>query len=361
MTASRTLRWACGAVGLLAAVGLAVVVGSRPASGGDRLGAEAAVAKGRAALRAKKPAEAESACKEALHLDATYVPARVLLAEALLLGGAKGAALETLRVVVETIEADGSARLIWAKDLARARDLLKTHDADGRALEKAIDDYVAALLRIARSALDAEPDLARDLVQRARALRPSRHELGPLALRLGLLEPGAPLFDGASATGWMWLDPPSWTIEDGAAVGVAADVYAVARTVVAVSGDYDVRCEARVLEGGSTVLLLQGGWNEFAQNVSLGAMGSGVLLVDGATMAATNDPPRAKPLKTRTPFDPRAWNHFELRFRADRVTGYVNGEEVGSLARPGHAKSGHVALAVLQGKAAFRGIEVLRR
>lgn len=331
------------------------------AGAGDRTAAERAADRAKVELKAKRFPAAAAAYEDAVRLDASYVPARVGLAEARILGGDRGGGLEVLRVLVETLDPDDTMRRVWAKELTKAKDLLRARDEGGRRLDGLVDDHVAALLRLVKPATTADPELARALVREAAALRPRHPDVGPLVLRLGLADAGEALWNGVDASGWMWLEDPAWVIEDGAIVGTATDVYAVTRTVLALVGDYDLRCEARVLAGGAPVLLLSGGWNEFAEHVSVGLNGKGVLLIDGRTMSGTNDPPHATPIVPRTPVRPSEWTHFELRFRGDRVSGHVDGREVGSIARPAGAQKGHVALAVLLGRVAFRRIEVVRR
>ena len=344
----------------LHAVLAALVLGAATIVSAGGGAAEDAVAKGRAALKAKKLPEAEAAFREALATSPDLPSARVGLAEVLLATDRTGPALEVLRAFVETTEGDVVARRTASKELAWAKDTLRRRDALGTKLEGLVAGYVASMTDLARRSADADPLLARRAVRDALRVAPRRIDLGTLAVRHGALAPGEPLWNGTDDRDWTWLEPPSWEIVDGTIVGVATDVYAVARTSVPVSGDFDLRCEVRVLEGKSAVVLLEGAWSGFASHLAVGLRGSGALLFDGRAMGATNDPPAAPAVRTKAPVDPTKWTHLELRLRGDAAYGFVGGEPVGDLIRAPSHRSGHVAISVLGGKAAFRRIEVVR-
>jgi hypothetical protein len=345
---------------LACGLALALSLGRGPA-GADPGAAEADVARGRTALKAKRWTEAEEAFRAALRQDPDRLGARLGLAEALLGAGQRGKALPLARQVAGAGARAGGAGAADAGEVDRARALLKREDPEGAKLERLVDDFTRALLKVGVQAGEADPLLARTAVERVRRLRPDHPELHGLASRLGLLPPGEPLWNGRDGAGWSWFEAPGWTVAEQAIVGSAADVYAATRTVLSIQGDYDVRLEARVLGGGkSAVLFLQAGWTTFRENVSLGLVGAHVLLMEGRQMGTTADPPRGTPRKTRAPVDPEAWNRFELQFRGATVVGYVNGERVGEIVRPPRYASGHVALTVLLGRVAFRRLELVR-
>jgi hypothetical protein len=321
-----------------------------------------ALARGQSALKAKKWEEAQAAFREVLRHDESSLAGGIGLAEALVGSGQKGGGLALLRRTVDAAVRRGAATTAGREEIARAVLTLRSKDPEGTRLERLVDAHAEALVKVARQAGEDDPPLARSAVGVLTRLRPDHPDLSVLEVRLGLLPPGEALFNGRDASGWAWLEPPAWRIVDQEIHGEAKDVYAVARTTLSVSGDHDVRVEARVLDGGgAAVFFLQGGWSDFRENVSLGMMGSGVLLMEGRTMGTTADPPRGVPRKLRTKVDPGEWNLFELRFRRGHVTGYVNGEQAGAIPRTTRYDGGHVALTALLSKVAFRRLELVRR
>jgi hypothetical protein len=283
------------------------------------------------------------------------------LGEAALGADREGQGLEYLRRFMDLVMEQPGARERFADDVKRVEKLLRRKDRYGRRLEKTIDDYVSTCTRLAQKWADDDPVAAGAAWKDASVLRPEGPDVTALSGKLGVREAGTPLFNGRDATGWTWLQAPDWRVSQGSIVGRAADVWAVCRTNERLAGNYDLRLEARVVEGGGAVLLLQGAWNGYHQNVSLGLVGKKVVLVEGADLPQNADAPNARPPKTRARIDPSAWNIFELQFRSDRVTAFVAGEEVGSVARTPAYAHGHVALVALLGTVAFRHVEVVRR
>jgi hypothetical protein len=326
----------------------------------DRRQALEAGERGRRALAARQWDEATDAFFEAALADPSWLPALAGLGEAALGAGRTGEGLEHLRRFVDLAEADPRAAAPWADDLSRVRKVLKQRDREGARLERIVDDHVAALAKLARSRADDDLALARAAFREGAALRPGDPAWDALAWPLGLLPAGDPLFDGQGASGWTWFEAPAWSVAEGEIRGRAADVWAACRTTVRLAGDFDVRCEARVVDGGrGAVFFLQGAWSAYDQNVSLGMTGRGVLLIEGSKLPKDADPPSDKPVRTKTRFDAEQWNLFELRFRPREVEAWVSGERVGSVRRLEAYESGHVALAVLQGTVAFRRLEVV--
>jgi hypothetical protein len=67
------------------------------------------------------------------------------------------------------------------------------------------------------------------------------------------------------------------------------------------------------------------------------------------------------PSNLKKPFDSAQWNTFEMRFRSKEVTALVNGEVIGTDARPAHRQGGFIGLRVQNCKVAFRNVQVDRR
>jgi tetratricopeptide (TPR) repeat protein len=317
--------------------------------------------RGDKALAAKKFEEAEGHFRKAIEEDATYLPARHGLAQALCGEGKTAQAVEELRKVVDAARADSALAAEWKAVVAKAEKQLADIDSVGTAFKKIQSTYVDALLDFAQRWSAKDPAAAARAAQQALALRPDDPRAAQLAEKLAPKKGDVTvLFDGASTAGWFFADAPMWTVEDGAVVGnTGANPY-VMRTEKTFEGDYTVRCEAKLLTktGEPAWFALLPCWRGPEDRYALGAM-DGLLewqdKCDKAGVAARGITLGAMP---KRPFDPTVWNTFEMRFAGDQVAAFVNGVQVGKEARPDYRRSGFVGLVVANVKAAFRKIEV---
>jgi tetratricopeptide (TPR) repeat protein len=327
----------------------------------DRETAAFSAARGDKALAAKKFEEAEGLFRKAIEEDATYLPARHGLAQALCGEGKTAQAVEELRKVVDAARADAALAAEWKAVVAKAEKQLAEIDSVGTAFKKIQSTYVDALLDLAQRWSSKDATAAARAARQALAVRPD----DPRATQL--LEKLAPkkgdvtaLFDGAGMTGWFFADAPMWTIEDGAVVGNTGAKPYVMRTEKMFDGDYTVRCEAKLIAktGEPAWFALMPCWKGPEDRYALGSMDGKLEWQDKCDKIGDQARGITLGAMPKKPFDPTAWNTFEMRFAGDEVFAFVNGVQVAKEARPDHRRNGFVGLVVANVKAAFRKIEV---
>lgn len=307
-------------------------------------------------LKRRKYDAAAASFEQAIRIGAREPGVVAGLGEALLLAGQRAEGLAFLRHVADT--PDGASDADEAVE--RARKVLARKDRAGKALRKRLEQFQKVCLRIAEKSVDREPHIAREAIRLGRAAGPHEGRFGRLAWQAGMLDSGQPLFDGTTAKGWRWLQAPRWTIVEGAIHGTAADVWSVCRTSRVLSGNYDLRCEVRILEGGNTLAMIQAAWSDTHENVSFGIMGKRLVLLEGRALPRTADAPRGRSPRGVS-WDPDEWQLLELEFRDSGITARLSGTVVGTIPMRPAYRAGAVGLATLGGKAAFRRIEVVSR
>jgi hypothetical protein len=331
----------------------------------DRAKAESLAATGAAALSARDWSIAELAFRDALNADETFLPARLGLAEALVLRGSVASGTVELRRFLD--DAAESPDAAPAADVARARERLAKIEEAERALAPLLDRHVEALLRLATTWWKRDPGLAADALRRAVVLRPGHEkataELAALARPLegpfrSLLTPRDFGLGGtASAANWAMRDD---VVQATSQVGSGL---VVAKTIPAFGGDFDVHVEARLVdpigkEWWFGLVLL---YREQHRMSIYGCWEKAVDWVD--KLSAEKSQSRfERPVHEIDPaFDPKAWNAFEVRFRSDRIRLLVNDRAVGEIDRPPDRNAAPVGLALQEAKVEFRNFGVRRR
>lgn len=318
--------------------------------------ATAHIKAGEQSLKRRKYDAAVASFTQAIQLGAREPEVLANLGEALFLGGQRADGLAVLRHVADAPDDVNNVD----EAVERARKLLARKDRSGRALHKRLLQFQKVCLRIAEKSADREPHVAREAIRLGRAAGPDDERFARLAWQVGMLDAGQQLFDGRSAQGWRWLQAPRWTIAEGEIHGTAADVWSVCRTAHVLSGNYDLRCEVRILEGSNTLAMIQAAWSDTHENVSFGILGKRVVLAEGRALPRTADAPQGRTVRGLA-WEPEAWQLLELAFRDSGITARLSGKTVGTIPMRAAYRSGSVGLATLGGKAAFRRIEVVQR
>lgn len=332
----------------------------------DRDAAEYFAGRGDKALKDKDWTAAEEHYRRSLEEDETYLPARFGLAEALLGARKRAAALEAFRRFIRDCEAAGPSK--DTDDMVeRARKRLKEIDEAGSALDDIIDGHVEALMALARKWKSQDPELILAILRRVLKLRPDHAAAKNWIEKMGESATGktVQVFNGRDLDGWADMGFPTWQCRDGAIVADVKDTGYVARTEAYFKGDFDVRCEMKLLEDrpGTTMLTLLGAYRALYKYYSFGFLDGRVVWEDETGEGAQNRRTvfSAEPRELKKPPDPEQWTVFELRFRGKEVTALVNGEVVAKEARPPERGEGFIGLQVVNAKAAFRKIEVVQR
>jgi tetratricopeptide (TPR) repeat protein len=330
----------------------------------DRETAQFQSGRGDKALAAKKWDDAEACYRKALDEDATFLPARYGLSQALVAEGKTAPAVVELRAFLDAAHAQAALPAEWKTLLVKAEKQLVDLDAAGAALEKITDGYVAELLDLASRSLSKNPELAESLLKRVCSLRPGNAKAVDLLAKIGKTPRSETidLFDGKDKDGWDAPDDPRWEALDGNFVGSARGQSIHLRTVRCFDGEFDVRMEARLVEDfadGPLLFAIRPCWKSITECYSLGVLRG---RVEWWEIAEGYKDHRLvvslAPTDLKKPFDVKQWNAYELRVRAKDVTALINGDVVATEPRPAGRKDGFVALQVQHARVAFRKVQI---
>lgn len=323
--------------------------------------------RGEKALAAKDWAGAAGHYRKALAEDATFLPAQFGLGEALVGLGQRDEAIAEFRAFAGAAKALSPLPDGWGSLLQRAEKRLAQFDAAGTELRTLVDRHAAALLSLARKWAKDDPDLAVRAARRALALRPGDAAAAQLIESLGRSPKGEPiaLFDGASLAGWIEAVLPTWSVREGAIEGECRDSAYAARTERHFEGDFDVRCEARLLEShegsGPVFWGVSAAYDGKESGYLLGVLKGALWFEEERGADEALGIVDASPSTLEKPFDPKKWHALEVRLRGGRATALVQGEEVGSAERSPARAGGFVGLKVQNCRVQFRKIEVVPR
>jgi len=349
-------RAAAVAALLLVAAGLALA---------DRETAKFLEERGDKALAAKQYADAEGFYRKALGEDATYAPARLGLAEALVGEDKREDAVAEFRKVVADVKALGDAPPQgWTLVRTKAERRLEQLDAAGTELRGIVDAQVNALLVVARKYAKTDPDTAVKACRRALVARPDDPKVSELMNSLGASPKGEPveLFDGQTLDGFADVGS-SWKVEDGAVCGAIKDAAMIARTEKWFDGDFDFRAEMKMAEDypGASLLAVCPCFDGKDAHYTFGWFDGRVRLDESfgskvAARVAYDQPPPGE-----CAWKKDDWNTYEIQFRKTEVRILVNGRQVFAEPRPSTMAGGFLGLSVQSCKALFRKIEYVPR
>jgi hypothetical protein len=354
------LRRTAFAAALVAALALGVVALA------DR--ETAAFSSGRAdkSLAAKKYEEAESLYRKALEEDATYLPARYGLAQALVGGGKSGVAVEELRKLVADAHADTALPAEWKPMVAKAEKQLGDLDAAGAALQKIVDGYADALVDLAQRWMTKDSSVAERALRRALKIRPGMPRATELLEKMGKSAAAetVDLFNGTDLTGWEFAHVPTTQAIDGELVLNVKDQGITIRSEASFEGSFDVRMEAKVVESyaGLSVCELLPCWKGDFDHYNLGVEDDSVMFLEQLGDSSKDRKIwSALHRNMKKPFDPKDWHTYEVRLRGLEAVALIDGEVVAKDTRPESRRGGFVGILVQNARVAIRKIQVDRR
>jgi tetratricopeptide (TPR) repeat protein len=322
----------------------------------DRVAAEAHYGIAQKARESGDLEQAEAALRKAVDEDAAYLPARLALGEALLARGNMQEGIAEMRAA-GALAADPAASAAWPNEAARARKRVQELEATAAALAAKVEKHVAECVALAARWAEKDPDLARRALRRALRLVPEHADASERLKELTPVPKGetTALFlsqEGLEHFGLM----DGWKIEGGN-VSVASGLNGGGLWVrTPVSGDFDFRAEARLVEGlghpltlGLSVIHGVGDISSFAYRE--GKVKWEELPPDKHTVVFEHEP-------SAVGYDPTAWTPFEMRFRGTNAEAWLNGKRVGQVSRRNPSGSVMLALRWQQAKVEYRRVEM---
>ncbi len=330
-------------------------------AGADRDTAQFFTQRGDKAVQARNWTDAEQQYRRALEEDATFLPARCGLAEALLGQGQREPAIQELRQV-ETEATAQPPPPAWGAVLAKARKRLQELDSLGTELQKTVDEHVTALYGFATKWKEKDPPIAARALDLVIALRPGHEKATALlaTLRRGSGVAGTPLFNGKDF-GDLHAGPPRWSIEGGEMHGDLSGEATLVRSDTLLKGNFDVTLEARVdLKTERRAMLTLGAFKEEYRKVLYGFL-IDELLVMVYEGTKEHDDVYAEVEKTgKSAYDPMAWNVYTLSFDKEQMHARVNGKEVYSCPRRPEWDALYPGLQVQEAKVSVRRFEYVQ-
>jgi hypothetical protein len=347
-------------------VGLALALLGAPLAAADRETAQFLAQRGDKALQAKTWPEAESLYRRALDEDATFLPARYGLAEALVGAGQKGPGLVEMRRFVDEAAQLRPLPTAWGTLVAKARKRLVEIDAVGGELDRMIDGHVEALLALAKRWQEKDPTVAVQAVDLALRLRPG-HAVAEkmkqeLQRDLGVVEA---LFNGKDLSGWTGMGRDVWVVRDGILEGTPLPDLETAylpRTETKFSGNFDVLMEAKIVEGGKIPLFaIVAAMKADKDKLFFGMVKEDLCLWEYEGTKEYRERYARWQDNLEPKLDPSEWNVYELRFRAGKIHAVLNGKELFDYDRPASRDGGFVGLQLQDCKVAVKRVEIVRR
>ncbi|MEN8151267.1 MAG: tetratricopeptide repeat protein, partial [Planctomycetota bacterium] len=240
---------------------LAAVVAGTWTAVADEDAAKYFTSRGRKALEEKNLAEAERQFNKAVSEWKTHAPAILGLAEVAIARNDDKQAIDYLATCLKLREsAAGSEEGLAA--VKRAEELLKKLDRPRYDYRQLVDRYVADLMKLAKSSLKENRDLARRCAERVLLVDPEHaeakavlEEAGPApakeAAEASSEKNVRQLFNGENLDNWFGVGDV-WRVADGIVTArTGGDAYGI-RSKERAEGDYTVTFEMRTLQDTST-------------------------------------------------------------------------------------------------------------
>lgn len=347
-------------------LGVALLVALATPAAADRDTAVFFTKRGEKALGSKDGAAAAEQFQRALAEDATYLPARTGLGEALLLQKRQADAAAEFRAVVEAAEKLKPVPAAFGAAVAQARKRLAEVDVAGNALARVQRKFVDDLVALADRWKAKDPRTAEQALRRALAVLPDHPDAARRLEALGKSAKGwEPLFDGKVFDDWTPREgnKDGWSIADGVLRGGQAQRSLAVHTSRWFGPDLDVRMEARVVEtlGDSPKLGIVAASTENERSIVYGFFVDAVIL-DNEQGDGNRQRVWSQLLRNVKPaFEPTQWTMYELRLRGDDVSMVVNGTLLRSDRRPKDRRDGRLGVLVQDARVEVRRFDVVRR
>lgn len=344
---------------------IAVLVVAASLAFADRQSAVFFAGRADKSLAAKDFPAAEENYRKALTEDPTYHPARYGLAQALLGLGRSGPAIEELRKFAADVKADASAPADWKALLAKAEKQFADADASAAEIQRLVDKYADDLVALARKCAAKDPDVAEKAARRVLLLRPGDAQATELLSKVDEASKGAPitLFNGVDLKNWEQAEFPFWQVLNDVIVADVRDGSREMRSQQSFDGDFDVKMEARIGQeklGQDTMVALLAGYKGDSDFEGVGLINKKVYFFDRTGEKEKRIIVKTPATEWKSTFDLAAWNTYEMRFRADKITALINGETVGEDPRTERRMAGFVALYAQAATISFRNVVVQR-
>jgi tetratricopeptide (TPR) repeat protein len=335
----------------------------------DEAVARAALAAAEVSLGKKEWRVAQDQFRRALEEDATLLEARCGLGHALAGDGRTDEAVTEFRaalVALELIAPLPAERIaLYTRTQKRLGELSKG-DASLFALMRKQAD---ALVSLGQKFATKDPEASERALRAAVRLAPDHEKANSLLSQSTGQARGkaVSLLTGKEAGMWSHLNPPNWTFENGVITGRITDTAMLVRNNRRWSGDFDVFIEARLVEefakAGPASFAVLPAWTDQRQTHWLGFLRGNVLWQDVAGPEESDEREflYQKCAEVAGGVDPTVWTTYEVRFRGDTVSAYVNGKEIGFAKRPVGRDAGYVCLKVQFCHVEFRRVEVTPR
>jgi hypothetical protein len=343
---------------------LLLAASAREASA-DRETAEFFAQRAQKAASAGDAAAAEGHWRRSLQEDATYLPARFGLADALAAQNKRAEAATEIRAGLVEVDRAKSLPAAWRELAEKARKRLGELGGPGGTLESLTRRYVDGLLALSDRWQSRDAAFAERVLRLAFEADPDHPGVRPRFATLGLpiVTEVLSLFDGKEFDGEVPTpDDESWKIEGGLLVGGLPGKCHLIKTTRVFDGDYDVRMEARIARRHGTVpkLGLAAGHTPNRAVFVFGVIQEEVLFdfengTGGRERLFTVLLRNAKPT-----FDPAAWTAYEMRLRGEEVSLLVNGNLLRKQPRPKLLRAGLAGVMVQDARVEVRRFEVVR-
>ncbi len=281
--------------------------------------------------------------------------------------GEKKKGLAYLRELLLLLEAnvplDDAGRQLWT----RGRKALEAASPDDTALHRKMAKQAAKLAGISRKLVKKDPKAAERAALSALALDPVGKK-GIEALKAARTALGAApqeLLDFPALASWSGLTDKNWPRKDGVLTGHVEKTAMMLNTRKSWSGNFDVYMEARLVKlygnNGPPLFSLVAPFASKSRYLSFGYMSGNIELYEWTALrdGVTHGRKSYKDLPKKP--DPKDWNKYELRVRADEVIALVNGVEVARQTRSADFKEGQIALKVQFLEVEIRSVTVVGR
>jgi len=344
---------------------LAVLLAFSPPARADRESAEFYAGRGEKALKAQDPAAAEQEYRRAIEEDPTFRPARFGLAQSLLAGGRPEEGMGELTGFIADMKGEVNPPSAWNALLVKAERMFKDIDAAAAEIGKLVDRYADDLVGLGRKWKEKDPAVAERALRRALQLRPGDPDAEALLRQVDSLPKGKPLglFNGANLSGWVDAELPYFKVDGGVIVADVKIGSKQMRTARALSGDYDVSAEARIVEerGGEDFMIsLLAGLNGRFDFVGVGLINRKVYFYERLAEADRRILFKEPIADWAHPFDPSVWNTYALQFRGEEITALVNGNVLSRHPRTAARFEGFAGLYAQNVKVEYRNVKVQR-
>jgi tetratricopeptide (TPR) repeat protein len=326
---------------------------------GDRAAATALADQARKAAEEGDHDHAGLLWERAVQEDESYGPARLGVAMGRLARGQGRDGLAELRAALAAVASAPEATTAWAGEIARAKKRLTELEAAEAAVKAKVAKHVEASLALVVKWSAKDPELARGILGRVLRIDPTNAEAQRLFGTLGEAQGRVvSLFNGRDQKGWMSIE--KFRVVEGILEGEADDAGKITVTEAKHTGDFDFRGEVRMLEKRGDLLMFSLVLLRAPQDATTIGTAEGLFFSNDEVAGERTKGFQVKLADVDPALDLKAWNRFEVRLRGDKLTGWLNGKQLGESDRRQPERPVHLGLMVQLGRVQFRALEMRR-